>query len=114
MATSLGKPDETGSSASDARAVIESRLDDIDRLVVAAEWEKIDAVLSRLTKLLMQVPLSQRREAMLAARSRVEQVREQVLLHSQEVSGRLASLKTGRKATESYRATGAMTGHTAP
>ena len=78
------------------------------------DQQNIEVVLKRLPPLLMEIPVSQRRAVMLSVRSRVEQVRERVLERSQEVSGRLASLKTGRQATESYRATGAMAAHASP
>lgn len=93
---------------SDVEAAIASRLDDMDSLVVSGDWEKIESVLKRLPQLLMQIPATERRAVTLTMRSRIEQVRERVLEHSNEVGNRLSTLKTGRQASASYRATSAM------
>lgn len=92
-----------------AHDVIEARLDEMDQFVESGDWQKIEAVLKRLPQLILHVPVSQRREVLLSARAKVEQVRERVLQQSHAVGERLATIKTGRRAAESYLATRSMT-----
>ena len=94
-------------AASDVEAAIASRLDDMDSLVAAGDWERIESLLKRLPQLLMRIPATERRAVTLTMRSRIERVREQVLERSNEIGNRLATLKTGQQAAASYRATSA-------
>ena len=84
---------------------IESRLADMERYADAGEWEKIESLLKRLPPLVGQVPIADRRDILLATRDTVERIRSRVIQQSDELGGRLATLKTGREATASYRET---------
>ena len=91
---------------------LENRLEDMERLAESGEWEKIEGLLHRLPQLIARIPVSERRPVLLVARASVERLRERAVQQSHEVSTRLATIRTGRQATESYRVTGAMTSDT--
>jgi hypothetical protein len=97
------------SGSANVHGVIAARLDEMDQLVEAGDWQKIEAVLKRLPQLMLHVPVSERRDVLLAARSKVEQVRERVLQQSHAVGERLSTIKTGRQAAASYQLTSSMT-----
>lgn len=88
---------------------VETRLNDMERLAESGEWEKIEGGLKRLPQLISRVPLADRRDVLLAARSCIERIRERAVQQSHDTSARLTAIKTGRQAAESYRITSAMT-----
>ncbi len=89
---------------------ISSRLDEIERHAQTGEWEKVESQVKRLPQLVARVPVSERRDILLRARTCIEALRERVTQQSHEVGERLATIKTGRQAAESYRATSSMSG----
>ena len=101
-------------NAADAHAVLKAKervlahLDDVEQLVDASEWAKTEAALARLPHLVQLIPVAERRDVLLSARERIERLRERVTQQSHETGTRLAAIKTGRAASESYRRTGAL------
>lgn len=91
-----------------ANDLVESRLQDIERLAEAGDWQKIESLLKRLPQIVARIPVSERRDVLLAARTRIERIRELAVQQSDDISARLATIKTGRQAAESYRVTSAM------
>ncbi len=88
--------------------MIETRLQDMEQFVESGEWDRIDRIVRGLPQLIARVPMSRRRDVVVAARASVEHIRERAAQKSHEISQRLATIRTGRKAAESYRTTSAM------
>ena len=89
---------------------ISSRLEEIEHHAQTGEWEKVESQIKRLPQLVARVPISERRDVLLRAKTCIESIRERVTQQSHEVGERLATIKTGRQAAESYRATSSMSG----
>lgn len=89
-------------------------LRDMDRLAETDEWHKIENHLKRLPQLIARVPVAERRDVVVEARATVERIRDRASQSHHDISERLATLKTGRQATETYRATSALVAHTLP
>lgn len=94
--------------AANPAALAESRLREMERFAESGDWGKVESLLKRLPQLITRIPISARREILLAAYTSVERLRERVVLQSNDVSTQLATIKTGRQAAESYRITSAM------
>ena len=92
----------------DAAMQIETGLLDVQRFMDDGDWEKVEATVRRLRSLVVRVPMAERRDVLLAVRDAVERIRPQAVGKRDELGRRLAAIKTGRRAAESYRATSAM------
>lgn len=98
------------SASPSAAELIDAGLAEMEECAATGEWQQIDRILKRLPQIVLRVPLSERRDALLAARASIERLRDRVTQESRGVGDQLATLKTGRKAAESYRVTSTMTG----
>jgi len=87
---------------------VEAKMREIEHLADAGDWEKIEGIVERLPDLLARIPQAERRAVTIAARDCIERVRERAIERSEEIGSKLATLKTGRRAAESYRVTGAL------
>ncbi|NOX67794.1 MAG: hypothetical protein GXP15_01270 [Gammaproteobacteria bacterium] len=87
---------------------IEARMQEMERFADAGEWDEIARILQSLPGLISRIPEQARRDILLAARNRVDRVHTRAIEQSEEIGSQLASLKTGQRATASYRATGAL------
>jgi hypothetical protein len=99
------------SAATNSRGSVEqidARLQEIERLADAGEWEEIEIILHRLPGLFSRIADAKRRAILLSAQERITKVQQQALRQSDELAEKLATLKTGQRAAASYRATGAL------
>lgn len=94
--------------ARDFNEQIESRMQEMERFAAAGDWDKIALILQRLPGLIARIPEQERRDILLAARSRVDKVHDQAIERSEEIGSQLAGLKIGQRASASYQATGAL------
>jgi len=87
---------------------IETRMQEMERFAEAGDWDKIALILQRLPGLISRIPEQERRDILLAARSRVDRVHDRAIEKSEEIGSQLAGLKIGQRASASYQATGAL------
>jgi hypothetical protein len=68
------------------------------------QWQLVAEVVARRDALLSRIPADKRAEALLAARHCTERLRGMAQAAKSQCAERLATLRQGRKAAESYRA----------
>jgi len=85
-----------------------ARMQEMERLAAAGDWDNIALILQSLPGLIAGIPEQERRDILLAARNRVDRIHTQAIEKSEEIGSQLAGLKTGRRAAASYQATGAL------
>jgi hypothetical protein len=68
------------------------------------QWQLVAEVVARRDALLSRVPADKRAEALLAARHCTERLKGMAQAAKSQCAERLATLRQGRKAAESYRA----------
>ena len=98
-------------SSRNFREQVESRMQEIERLADAGDWENIETVLRRLPGLIARIPDVERRDILLATKERVDRLHARAKEKNAEITEQLATLKIGRRAAASYQATedGALT-----
>jgi len=84
---------------------VESRMQEIERLADAGDWEKIENVLHRLPNLIARIPELTRGEILLATQDRVQQLQARAVARREEIITQLSTVKTGQRAAASYQAT---------
>jgi len=95
---------ETHSPASQLREM----LHDMQEYADAGDWQKVQAIQGKLHLHIDQVPARQRRELLLEASRSVEKIQQAANYARNEAWEKLASIRHGRKATETYRAASAQ------
>lgn len=95
--------------ASNMSEQVETRMQEMERFAAAGDWDKIALILQHLPSLIARIPDGERRNILLAARSRVDRVHAQAIEKSEEIGSQLAGLKIGQRAKASYQATVALT-----
>ena len=84
---------------------VESRMQEIERLADAGDWEKIEIVLHRLPGLIARIPEASRGEILLATQARVQQLQTRAVARREEIVTQLSTIKIGKRASASYQAT---------
>jgi len=87
---------------------IEARMQEIEWLADAGDWEKIELVLHGLPGLIARVPEQERRKILLDLKTHVDHISERALLQREEFAAQLRTIRTGRRAAASYEATSAL------
>lgn len=84
---------------------IETRMQEIERLADAGDWEKIELVLHGLPGLIARIPEQERRKTLLGIKNHVDHISERALVQREAIAEELTTIRTGRQAAASYEAT---------
>ncbi len=84
---------------------IETRMQEIERLADAGDWEKIELLLHGLPGLIARIPEQERRKILLDIKGHVDHISERALVHQESIGEELTTIRTGRRAAASYEAT---------
>lgn len=87
---------------------IEARMQEIERLADAGDWDKIEYVLHELPGLIARIPEQECRGVLLSIKAHVDQISARASAQRDEVAQQLSTIRTGRRATASYAATNAL------
>jgi len=78
----------------------------MERLAEEGNWQRVQAVVNKLNQVLVQIPKSERREALMAASRNIENVQSMAEYARRSVVEKLSAMQRGRKAQQSYQVTG--------
>lgn len=78
----------------------------LEELAAAGEWQQLTDFMIKRDAMLSQIEESEREAALTAARRSTGQILQMAEMARQDIADRLAALKRGRKAADSYRANG--------
>lgn len=68
----------------------------------AGDWERVEELAAKLRAIVMQVPESRRRDAILMAQRSMEKVQTLAQDARTDVTGKLAAIRRGKDATAAY------------
>ena len=77
---------------------------EMESFAAGGNWERVEQIAQRIRDAVMDVPDSQRREALVEAQRGMEQVRSLALDAKNDVTGKLAALKRGAHVRKAYAA----------
>ena len=78
----------------------------MEELAAAGEWQRVMEYMVKRDAMLREIGDNERKTALLAARRSTEQIRKMAEIAKKETANRLAALKRGQKAADSYRTHG--------
>lgn len=77
---------------------------DMERLAAEGEWAQVSTLLERRNAMLREIDDVSRETALREASRSTERIHRLAVEAHNEIGGKLAQLKRGKKATDSYRA----------
>ncbi len=74
----------------------------MEQLAAEGQWNGVERIAARLRSVVLEVPVSERREVMEFVNYALERVRTQALSSRGEVAGKLSEIRRGRDAARAY------------
>ena len=78
----------------------------MEELAAAGEWQKVMEFMVKRDAMIREIDENDRKAVLLAARRSTDQIRKMAESAKRETADRLAALKRGQKAADSYRTHG--------